>query len=374
MKRILAVAAAALLALPILFASAAIPETNAAGKGAAFIRHNFQFDGSYGKGAPGQNFDAIYAVRAAGYDPVKDYTDTGESPVTWLKANAAAQLKPAEAAKAALAAKALNQDPRAVGGIDLIARINAGLDATTGKYAADDFSQSIAMLGLACTGNTVPASASAALKATQVKDGGWGFQGTSDPDTTAIALQALLAAGVAKDDAAVTKAITFIKTTQLPDGGWGFAPDSNAASTAYVVQALIAAGQSLDIPNYIQAGASPASFLLSQQQADGSFLGFDPAYATYQVVPALAGRTFCNAVSTPITRDSGPGPLLSHPTPTVPPKSPTAAATQTAAPGAPNTGSGGAADGGSELPLLPLGAVAIAIAASAGVVIARRRG
>jgi hypothetical protein len=372
MKRIFAAAVAVVLALPVLFASAAIPETAAVGQGAAFIRHNFQFDGSYGKGPAGQNFDAIYAVRAAGYDPVKDYTDTGESPVTWLKANVAAQQKPADAAKAALAAKALGQDPKSVlSGVDLIARINAGLDATTGKYAADDFSQSIAMLGLACTGNSVPASASAALKATQVKDGGWGFQGTSDPDTTAIAVQALIAAGAAKDDASVTKAIAFLRTSQLPDGGWGFAPDSNAASTAYVVQALIAAGQSLDIPNYIQAGASPASFLLSQQQADGSFLGFDAAYATYQVVPALAGRTFCNAPSTPITRDSGPGPLLSHPLPTVPPASTTATATATAAPGAPNTGSGSA--GGGELPLLPLGAVAIAIAASAGVILARGR-
>ena len=366
MNRILLVLAAALLALPILVASAAIPETAAVTKGVSFVRAKFQFDGSYGATSAGQNFDAIYAVRAAGYDPALDHTDTRDSPLTWLAANAAAQTKPASAAKAALAAKAIGADPKAVNGVDLIARITAGLDAKTGKYASDDFSQSIAMLGLACTGNTVSASATAALKATQGNDGGWGFGGSSDPDTTAVAIQALIAAGAPKTDAAVTKAITYIKTTQLPDGGWGYAPDSNASSTAFVVQALIAAGESLDIPIYIKAGKSPTSYLLSQQNADGSFKGYDVAYSTNQVVPALAGRTFCNAADTPITRDSGTAPLLTHATPTVP-ASPTLTA-----PGAPKTGSGEGSSS-SSLPLLTIGAVLLAASAGATTLSLRRR-
>ena len=244
MKRILAAAAAALLALPILAASAAIPKPHPLGTPPDYIRGHFQLDGAYGTGAAGQNFfDAIIAVRAAGYDPAKDHTDTNVSPVTWLHANVAAQTSAPSAAKAALAAAALGQNPKAINGVDLIGRISGGLNPVTGLYAADDFSQSIAMLGLACTGNTVPLSASTALKATQLKDGGWGFGGASDPDTTAIAVQALLAAGAAKDDPAVAKAVTFFKTTQLPDGGWGFAPDSNAASTAFVVQALSPPGK-----------------------------------------------------------------------------------------------------------------------------------
>lgn len=369
MNRILLVLAAALLALPILMASAAIPETPAVTKGVSFVRSKFQLDGSYGATSAGQNFDAIYAVRAAGYNPARDHTDTNDSPVTWLAANAAAQTKPASAAKAALAAKAIGADPKAVNGIDLIARITSALDAKTGKYADDDFSQSVAMLGLACTGNTVAATAPAALKATQLKDGGWGFDGASDPDTTAIALQALLAAGTPKTDAAITKAITYIKTTQLPDGGWGFAPDSNASSTAFVVQALIAAGESLDIPVHITAGPSPTSYLLSQQNADGSFKGYDVAFSTNQVVPALAGRTFCNAADTPITRDSGAGPLLTHATPSVPPATP---APTLAAPGAPRTGSGESPTS-SSLPLLTFAASLLAAAAAATTLSLRRR-
>ena len=125
MNRILLVLAAALLALPILIASAAIPETPAVTKGVSFVRSKFQLDGSYGATSAGQNFDAIYAVRAAGFNPARDHTDTNDSPVTWLAAHAAAQTKPASAAKAALAAKAIGADPRAVNGIDLIARITA---------------------------------------------------------------------------------------------------------------------------------------------------------------------------------------------------------------------------------------------------------
>ena len=152
----LAAAAAALLALPILAASAAIPETQSVGHAADYIRGHFQLDGAYGSGAAGQNFDAIIAVRAAGYDPAKDHTDTNVSPVTWLQANVAAQTTAPSAAKAALAAAALGQNPKAINGVDLIGRISGGLNPVTGLYAADDFSQSIAMLGLACTGNSVP--------------------------------------------------------------------------------------------------------------------------------------------------------------------------------------------------------------------------
>ncbi len=382
MHRFVFLAAAALIALPIIVASAAIPDSASATRGADHIAAHERADGSYGVDSFGQNMDAIVAIRAAGFDPAKDQLPGGKTPAEYLAANAGTATQPATAAKAALAAKALGLDPTAVGGTNLIANVTAGLDSQTGKYATDDFSQSIAMLGLACTGNAVPASASTAIKSTQVNDGGWGFQGTSDPDTTAIAVQALLAAGVPNTDASVTKAITFLKTTQLADGGWGFAPDSNAASTAFVVQALLAAGESIDIPQYIQAGASPTSFLLSQQQADGSFLGFDSLYATFQVVPAMAGRTFCNAADTPITQvrqqpTATPSPTVTTtPVATTTPGSTatpaaTTSATTTVAPGAPNTGSG--SNGGGSNGQLPLFAgLLLIVSAGAGAVAVRR--
>lgn len=378
MNRVLFFIVAALVALPILAASAAIPETKAVNSGAAYIATLQTADGGYGGASLGQNEDAILAVRAAGFDPAKDVASSGKTPVDYLVANAETAVKPMDAGKAALAAKALGLDPKAVGATNLIANINAGLDASSGRYAADDFSQSTAMLGLACTGNSVPAAASSALKATQIQpDGGWGFGGSSDPDTTALAIQALLAAGVPKTDASVTKAITYLKTSQLADGGWGFAPDSNANSTAYVIQSLLAAGESIDIPVYIRQGASPTSYLLSQQNADGSFVGYNIPLATEQALPALAGRTFCNEAETAITqmRPQTPAP---SPTPTAsatatarPSATATVRPSVTVAPGPPATGTGGAAN--SSQPVLPaIGALLVLMAGGTAALAIRR--
>lgn len=372
MKRYLLLFAAAVAALPILAASAAIPETKAVNSGAAFLLTVQDADGTYSANAAGhasgQVMDSIFAVRSAGFDPGKDVLPGGKSPADYLKANAALAAKPAAAAKAALGAKALGLDPKAVNGTNLIANITAGLDTATGKYAADDFSQSIAMLGLACTGNSVPANAVTALKGTQLKDGGWGFDGASDADTTAIAIQALIASGASKSDAAVTKAVTYLKTTILPDGGWGYgAVPSNVSSTAYALQALIAAGEDVNIPQYIRPGPSPVSFLLSQQNADGSFIGYDPVYATNQALPALAGRTFCNAPETPITQ-TRPSPT---PTPvkTATPAPPTPVATS--APQPPSTGNSAPTEDGAMFPALLLLA---SLSLLGGALFARKRG
>jgi hypothetical protein len=325
--------AAAVVALPVFVATAALPETAATGKAIDFIRGTQQADGGFGGFGPGQTWDAIYALRAGGYDP-RFASASGKTTLDYLRANAATQTKPAAAAKAALAAKALGVDPKSVSGTNLIANVTAGLNATTGKYADDDFSQAVAILGLACTGNPVPGLAVEALKKSQLPDGGWGFGGASDADTTAIALQALAASGAGASDASVVKAIAALKKMQGSDGGWGFDPAaSNASSTAYVVQALVAAGEQPESAAYTKSGKTPVSFLLSQQLPDGSFAGFDPVYAAIQAIPALAGRTFCNATDTPTTKPPLPAPT---PPTATPPAAPTTAplppSTGTAAP------------------------------------------
>ena len=338
MRRLLLLSMSALAALPLLAASAALPETNAVLAGAAYIKSTQTPAGVYGSDSPGQMMDAVLAVRAAGYDPAKDLVG-GNGPLQFLNATAAKATTPAAAGKAALGAKALGLDPKSVNGTNLISTISSGYNADTGAYAGDDFSQSIAMLGLACTGNTVGTKAADALKATAVDDGGWGFGGAADPDTTAIAIQALLAAGVSKSDPVVLKALEYLKTSQGNDGGWGFDPnESNTSSTAFVVQALLALGENPESAGYTKAGVTPVAYLVAQQNADGSFKGFDPGFATNQVLPALAGRTYCNAAETPITRVRPA--VTPTATPTTPPPAPTTAApaATTAAPRPPSTG------------------------------------
>ena len=341
-----------LVALPVAFASAATPAQTAVHRGIDFIRTTQQADGGFGGFGPGQTMDAIYALRAAGIQP-ETVTRNGKSPADYLRANAASLDTPAAAAKGVLGAVALGIDPRAVGGIDLVGRIRAGFNEASGRYATDDFSHAVAIFGLACTGNSVPGTAIFALRAAQLEDGSWGFDGFGDPDTTAISIEALAAAGVGPADRDIGRALAYLRSTQAADGGWGFDPAaSNASSTAYVVQALIAVGEEPASGIYQKAGGNPISFLLGQQQADGSFAGYDAAYSTNQVVPALAGRTFCNAATT----TAAPAPPEATPTPlAAPAASPTPLPPST---GSGQQGTGGGFPGASALLTVVIGALA----------------
>lgn len=358
---------AVLAALPLLAAQAAPTASEAIASGAAYIKSLQQADGSYGSNSLSQNMDAVFAVRAAGFDPAKDKVG-GVGPADFVVANVGQVTNPAIAAKAALVAKALGLNPHAVGGVNLIAIAEAGFDSASGLYGADAFSQSVAMIGLACTGEKVPGKASTALVGQQLAEsGGWGFSGLADPDTTAIAVQALLATGASTSDAAVTKALAYFKASQGLDGGWGFDPsESNASSTAYVVQALLAAGKAADSAEYQVNGVSPIEYLLSQQLPDGSFKGFDPAYSTNQVLPALARRTFCDAAQAPIVN--------LRPAPTATPASPTPTSAPSVVPAPPSTGTGparGATDHSGVLFGAALVAAAIGLTGTAAI---RRRG
>jgi len=388
MKRLMCLVVAALLALPLLVSSAALPESAAVTKGADFIRTTQVEDGGFGGFGPGQSMDAIFALRAAGVDPATVKRD-GKSPADFLAANASGATTAGAAAKAALAAKAMNLDPRNLAGVDLVATIQAAFDGD--KYADDDFTHSIAILGLACTGNDIPGGAVMRLRETQLADGGWGFEGASDPDTSAIAAQALIAAGVPNDDPDVLAAIAYFKAKQGNDGGWGFSPDeSNTSSTAFVVQALLALGEKPEAAEYTRSGKTAVAYLVSKQLPDGSFEGFDPAYAANQVVPALAGRTFCNAVTTSLAPAS-PSPATASATAsstaTVTPSasatasttaSKTATIARTATPRSPRVGSGQSNDGpgGGTAALLAVAGGVLMLTAAGGIAaatIGRRR-
>jgi hypothetical protein len=361
-KFILGAAAAAALSAA---STSALPEDEAVVDGAAFIYSTLGAAGTYGSDSPGQNMDAILAIRAAGYNPALDTLPGGQTPADYLEAQAAAVPNAGAAAKGALAAEALGLDPTNVNGTDLVAKITSALDAGTGRYASDDFSQSLAIIGLACTENDVDAGAVTALREAQVDDGGWGFGGSSDADTTALAVQALVAAGVSASDGDVAAALDYLKATQNDDAGWGFDGASNTSSTAFAVQALLALGEDPESAMYAKGDGNPVSYLVSQQQGDGSFAGFDPLFATNQVVPALAGRTFCDMSETPINRvrqQVTPTPITTVPAP--PTETQTAATSTTVAPSAPSTGTGTSRDG--TAPVTPLAMIAGAVLLSAG--------
>ena len=98
--------------------------------------------------------------------------------------------------------------------------------------------------------------------------------------------------------------LDFLRRAQNPDGGWGFFPNAPGApgstdpdSTALVIQAIVALGQSPSSALFDRGAANPTSALLSFQLTSGSDQGAftlpsqtsPDLLATYQAVPAAAG-------------------------------------------------------------------------------------
>lgn len=121
-----------------------------------------------------------------------------------------------------------------------------------------------------------------------------------DTNATSAAITGLTAVGAGSD--AVDAALGWLDTVQRPDGGWeqlaGYGTDPN--STALVIQALLAAGAD-DDERFADRSASPLGALLSFQlgcdvpEADRGAFTFPNSndapngFATAQAVPAAAG-------------------------------------------------------------------------------------
>jgi hypothetical protein len=160
-----------------------------------------------------------------------------------------------------------------------------------------------------------------AVVAAQTPDGSWGFNGdptagTGDSNTTAVAVQALVA--IDGDPALIQAGLAYLETLQ--DDRGAIAYDNNfppltgdANSTALAVQAFVAAGAD---PSGLPGGDLLAALGMFQNPS-GAFQ-FQPAYpddsllATVQAVPALL--------------------LRAYPIPPVSPESPVKAASEPAAP------------------------------------------
>ena len=243
----------------------------------------------------GLTIDVLVALRATGADP-----EAAEAAADAIEGNVdayatggewAPELRIAGAtAKVLYAAAVAGRDPAAFGGSDLRQRTmdlvagpetgaqNGWLKSRDGAALTDGvnmFEQSIAVLGLARSGG-VPPPMVAFLIGQQCPAGGFRLfppadgapcaaapadQQVMDPDTTGLAVQALLAAGTADAGAAVDKAVGWLLSVQQLDGafhGSALTDYSNANSTGLAGQALAAAG-------HAAAGDRAAGWIASQQ-------------------------------------------------------------------------------------------------------------
>ena len=311
----------ALVLTTMVCLAGAVPVAAQTGVEAAlgWLRSQQNPDGGFSNGFtegsdPGATADAVVAIASAGQDP-SSWLQSGVSPLDYLDRYAGNADSPGQAAKLALASVAAGRNPRAVGGVDLIANIVAGFDPATGFFGGGPYDSALSVLALRSAQEPLPAGAISGLLAARQPDGTYSFigdmtPGSGDSNTTALAVQALLIAG---QGAEVLPSLAYFRRAQNGDGGWtyqkpsAFGEDTDANSTALVIQALLSAGQDL------AAWGDPARALRGLQGASGA-LAFQAAapgdnlLATVQAIPAMADVDLTDLARLPATfANSGRG-------------------------------------------------------------------
>jgi len=165
-----------------------------------------------------------------------------------------------------------------------------------------------AALASKVVGSTTPTATVALVRAGQQPDGGWNFAGDqstetpTDVDTTSLAIQALIAAGVQPSDPVVRKGLAYLANGQQASGAWQSFGADDPNSTASAIFALTAVGYDVNARCWRDqfapgragsAYASPTAWLAAQQAPDGHIESpndaFPPVttFATTQSIEAL---------------------------------------------------------------------------------------
>ena len=300
-----------------------------------------QADGGFSNGFspvsdPGTTADVVLGIVAAGQDP-QAWSSAGKTPLDFLEATAASGLggNAGLTAKMALAVSAAGLNPRRFGGRNLLAQIQRQMDVSTGLFGSGPFDSSLAILALAATGGNLPAGAVEGLLRSRLEDGSFSFSGdrtagAGDSNTTALAIQALWAAGEQQE---IAPSLEYLRRLQNEDGGWTyqkpspFGEETDANSTALAIEALASVGE--DLADW--GNAVPA--LLALQRASGAFAfnadtSGNNLLATVQALPALAAARGFVPPSPPTATASLAPASTSTPTPlpVQPPPTPASAA------------------------------------------------
>jgi hypothetical protein len=220
----------------------------------------------------GLTIDAIFAFAAA-----RTAGDYGARAAAWLArpsilkgyiGNGTTSSFAGATAKLLLAAEVRGLDPATFGGVNLPARLAARLTAS-GRYSdhsefgdfSNAFSQALAVIATSRLGRAAP-SAVSFLAGTECSNGGFPLvfgqkTCTSDPDATALDVQALLAAG---RPGPASRGLGWLGSVQRSDGGFASPPStlSNTNSTGL-------AGEAFAVAGWASRAARARAFLTSVQ-------------------------------------------------------------------------------------------------------------
>ena len=281
MKRVSLMLLLPVLALMALPASAS--DRSSARAGAGWLAAHV------GAGGDGFAADTLVALRAAGRLPAS----AAQRRAAGLRRGARTYVTGAgQAAKVILGLTAAHRgSPRCAGSLDL--RIAMGRDYARGRYGGNAFDDGLALLALRALRERVPTAAIGFLRAARGA-GGWNVLlrrdggPRDDVSSTAIAILALRAAGVARGDRGLRAGLSWMLRQRTPSGGFalGRRDRNEANSTALAIEAARAMGRS--------AGRA-ARVLRGLQRRDGAFqFTADDAgsrvIASTESVVALSGR------------------------------------------------------------------------------------
>jgi hypothetical protein len=243
---------------------------------------------------------AVEAVTTAGHSPLHALDDLADSGVD---AGQAAKIVVLDAKPLGLSFTKFNPDGDA-GTVNLKAVITAGAKPN-GSYGA--FNATLyAAIALRLINGSVPADTVAFIRAAQQANGGWNFAGDStgtdlDIDTTGLAIQALAAAKVPKNDATLRSALAFLGDQQQSSGAWQSFGSDDPNSTSVAVTAITASGYNPVVKCWRDATdpglsghsyKSPVVWLRKQQAADGHIVSPNDSFgvntfASSQTIEAL---------------------------------------------------------------------------------------
>ena len=239
---------------------------------------------------------AMLGLEAGGRNPL-DMRRRGKSPVSFLRQTASSIRSTGDLERTILALDAAGVSPRAFAGRDLVGELN-GRRGDNGSFQGQVNLTAFGILALRAVGTPRSSLRRPAewLRRAQNRDGGWGFQPTSqsESDSSGAAIQALAAVG--NKGRALARGSAYLRRTQRGDGGWSLAFNgpTNSQSTAWAVQGLIASGSSAEVT---KGSSTPFDYLRSRQAADGHYRysassDQTPVWVTGQTLVATSREQF----------------------------------------------------------------------------------
>lgn len=282
-----------------------------------------------------QALAAVEALKAGG---------SGPTPLDYLEGLVGSSTEPGVAAKTVVLVSApLGIDPTAFGSVNLLTKMG-GCDGTAAGTFNGLLYLTIAQQ-LLCGGASPTANVTTVRNAQQA-NGGWGFVGDNttadvDNDTTAVALEALIGSGATISDPAVQHAVAFFAGNFQADGAWQSFGEDDPNSTALAILGLTAAGFDVTTSCWRDTAApdlagtayiSPDVWLRSQQLTSGTDAGRVQSPSDSFGVNTFATSQFVEGLMRswlPIARGPAQVCTTTGPTPRVSTAAPTAGGTMT---------------------------------------------